>query len=173
MAMNSGCNACKAIGQACEVHAGKLYKSGGRNSTSKGVYTPKYPEKYLGDPTKIRFLSSWEHRFFIAADLNPNVLKWGSEEFKVHYFHPIKKKVCTYIPDIWMQYRDKEGKIHTEVIEIKPKKQAVISKNMSTYDKVQLVINHAKWTAAKAICDAGGIKFRVVTEQELFSGGKK
>lgn len=136
---------------------------------AKGMFIPQHPEKYLGDPTKIRFLSSWEQRFMFACDLNPNVLKWGSEEFKVHYFHPIKKKVCTYIPDVWMQYKDSKGTIHTEVIEIKPKKQSVISNNMSTYDKVQLVINHAKWTACKAICEAGGIKFRVVTEMELFS----
>ncbi len=169
--MNEGCNTCMVLGHACDVHSSKIKKSGGRNSTSKGIYVPRYPEKYLGDPTKIRFLSSWEHRFFQAADLNPNVLKWGSEEFKVHYFHPIKKKVCTYIPDIWMQYRTASGEIKTEVIEIKPHKQSVVSNNMSTYDKVQLVINHAKWTACKAICDAGGIRFRVVTEQSLFRTG--
>lgn len=59
---------------------------------AKGRYTPQHPEKYLGDPTKIRFLSSWELRFFQACDMNPNILKWGSEEFKVPYWHPIKKK---------------------------------------------------------------------------------
>lgn len=67
-----------------------------------------------------------------------------------------------------MQYRNAKGEVLIEVIEIKPMKQSVLSPNMSTYDKVQLVINHAKWTACKAVCDAGGIKFRVVTEQELF-----
>lgn len=135
---------------------------------AKGIYTPQNPQKYLGDPTKIRFLSSWELRFFQACDMNPNILKWGSEEFKVPYWHPIKLRTATYLPDIWMQYRNAKGEIITEVIEIKPMKQSVISPKMTTYDKVQLVINHAKWTACKAVCDAGGIRFRVVTEKELF-----
>lgn len=135
------------------------------------MYRPINVEKYLGDPSKIRFLSSWERVFMVACDMNPNILKWGSEEFKVHYYHPIKLKICTYIPDFWIQYKDSKGVIHTEVIEVKPHKQSVVSNNMSTYDKVQLVINHAKWTACKAICDAGGIRFRVVTEQSLFRTG--
>lgn len=139
---------------------------------AKGLYTILHPEKYLGDPRKCRFLSSWELRFFQYADNNPAVVKWGSEQFKVPYFHPIKKKVCTYIPDIWIQIKLPDGTIRTEVIEIKPKKQSVISKNMSNYDKVSLVINHAKWLACKAICDRGGIGFRICTEDDIFSGKK-
>jgi hypothetical protein len=135
---------------------------------AKGLYTPLNPEKYLGDPRKIRFLSSWELRFCNFCDTNPNVIAWGSEEFRVKYFNPIKKKVCDYIPDFIFKYRDTTGNIVTEVIEVKPLKQSVLKSNMSTYDKVSLVINHAKWTAAKAMCDAAGIKFRVITEMEMF-----
>jgi hypothetical protein len=135
---------------------------------AKGLYIPKNPSKYLGDPTKVRFLSSWELRFMEFCDNNPKVLQWGSEEFKIQYFNPIKQKVCNYIPDFIIKYEDAHGKIVTEVIEIKPKKQSVLSKNSSTYDKVQLAINQAKWTAAVAVCNSHGIKFRVVTEQEMF-----
>lgn len=138
---------------------------------AKGKYIPQNPEKYLGDVTKIRFMSSWELAFMRVMDTNPNVLKWGSEEFKVQYFHPIKRKVCAYIPDFIIKYRDRHGQVKTEVVEIKPKKQSVLpigKKKISTYDQVQLVINNAKWTAAKAVCDSHGIRFRVVTEDELF-----
>lgn len=135
---------------------------------AKGLYKPINPEKYLGDPTKIRFLSSWELRFMNFCDKNPNVLKWGSEEFRIKYYNPIKQKVCDYIPDFLIKYKDRNGLIVTEVIEIKPKKQTVVGKKVSTYDKVQLVINHAKWTAAKAFCDQHSVKFRVLTEEELF-----
>ena len=135
---------------------------------AKGLYTPKHPEKYLGDPRKIRFLSSWELRFMQFCDTNPNVIQWGSEEFKVQYWHPIKQKVCNYIPDFIIKYKDNRGNLITEVIEIKPKKQSVPGKRTSTYDKVQLVINHAKWAAAVALCDSHGIKFRVVTEADMF-----
>ena len=103
------------------------------------------------------------------CDSNPNVLKWGSEELKIHYFNPIKKKVCTYLPDFIIKYQDQDGKILTEVIEIKPLKQSVIGKGkISVYDQVQLVINHAKWAAATAFCEKHGIKFRVVTEMSMF-----
>jgi hypothetical protein len=141
---------------------------------AKGLFTPRNPEKYLGDPSKIRFLSSWERMFMEFCDKNVNVIKWGSEEFKVPYVHPIKKnadgspKVCNYIPDFIIKYQDRDGKMLTEVIEIKPHKQTVIGKKVSTYDKVQLVINDAKWRSAKSFCDNHGIKFRVLTEKELF-----
>ena len=140
---------------------------------AKGLYTPKNVEKYLGDPRKIRFLSSWELRFMQFCDINPNVVQWGSEEFRIKYWHPIKQKVCEYIPDFIIKYKDSRGALITEVIEIKPKKQSVVSNRMSTYDKVQLVINHAKWAAAVALCDSHGIKFRVVTEDDMFKKGSK
>lgn len=135
---------------------------------AKGMFKPIHPEKYLGDFTKIRFLSSWESRFMIFCDTNPNVISWGSEEFKVPYFNPVKNKVCNYIPDFIIKYQDANGNLITEVIEIKPLKESVLKPKMSTYDKVALVINHAKWTACKSMCDAAGIKFRVITEAEMF-----
>jgi hypothetical protein len=102
------------------------------------------------------------------CDTNPNILQWGSEEFKIQYYHPIKHKICNYLHDFIIKYRDSKGEVHTEVIEIKPKKQSVVGKRMSTYDQVQLVINQAKWTAAVAVCNSYNIKFRVLTECELF-----
>lgn len=135
---------------------------------AKGLFTPKHPEKYLGDITKIRFLSSWEVRFMQFCDENPNVVSWGSEEFRIPYWNPIKNKTCNYIPDFIIKYKDSTGNLITEVIEVKPHSQAVIKPKMSTYDQVQLVINHAKWTAAKAVCDSAGIRFRVITEQDMF-----
>jgi len=141
---------------------------------AKGLYKPLYPQKYLGDVTKIRYLSSWELKFLMFCDKNPNIIAYGSEEFKIPYVHPIKKnadgtpKVCKYIPDFIIKYQDKDGKLITEVIEIKPHSQTFIGKKVSTYDKVQLVINNAKWTAAKSFCDSHGITFKVLTEKDLF-----
>ncbi len=135
---------------------------------AKGLYTPQHPEKYLGDPRKIRFLSSWELRFMQACDLNPNVVAWGSEEFKIQYWNPVKNRVANYYPDFIIKYKNTKGELITEVIEIKPKKQSVVTKKTSTYDKLHLIVNHAKWQAAVAVCESHGIKFRVVTEDELF-----
>src|SRR5574343_634128 len=113
---------------------------------AKGLYRPINPEKYLGDPTKVRFLSSWELKFMEMCDKNPNISKWGSEEFKIPYWNPVKNKMCSYIPDFIIKYKNRHGVILTEVIEIKPNSQASLIGKKSTYDKVQLVINHSKWT---------------------------
>ena len=135
---------------------------------AKGLFTPKNPEKYLGDITIFRFLSSWELIFMIMCDTKPYILKWGSEEFRVKYWNPLKNKVCDYIPDFIIKYKNKHDEVITEVIEIKPKKQSVISKKMSDYDKAALIVNQAKWSAAVSLCESHGIKFRVLTEEELF-----
>jgi hypothetical protein len=63
---------------------------------AKGIYNVKNPEKYLGDPRKVRFLSSWELTFMVNCDTNPNIIQWGSEEFSVKYWNPVKTKVCSY-----------------------------------------------------------------------------
>jgi hypothetical protein len=135
---------------------------------AKGLFTPTRPEKYLGDIRKIRFLSSWELNFMRNCDSNPNILQWGSEEFKIQYWNPIKNRVAFYFPDFIIKYKDAQGKILTEVIEIKPLKQSVVTKKTSTYDMIHLAVNQAKWAAAVAVCNSHGIHFRVVTEQDLF-----
>lgn len=131
---------------------------------AKGLYTPVNPQKYLGDPTKIRFLSSWELRFFEFCDKSDTIIKWGSEEFKIPYFNPIYKQIRQYIPDVLIKYKDRTGNLITEVVEIKPSKEAQVKAKMSNYDKVMLVINTAKWRAAGSFCASHGIRFRVLTE---------
>lgn len=111
------------------------------------------------------------------CDKNPNVIRWGSEEFKIPYIHPIKKnldgtpKRCNYFPDFIVKYKNQRGEIQTVVIEIKPSSQDpnnISKKKPTTYDVVQMVINQAKWTAAKSFCESHKIKFRVLTERNLF-----
>ena len=135
---------------------------------AKGLYPVKNLNKYIGDPRKVRFLSSWERNFCVNCDTNPNIIQWGSEPFKIQYWNPIKNRVANYFPDFIIKYRDARGEVITEVIEIKPMKQSVTSKSMSTYDKLSLIVNHAKWQAAVAVCESHNIRFRVVTEQDLF-----
>jgi len=56
---------------------GKLNVKEGTSRFKQGLYTPRNPQKYLGDPEKIRYMSSWEyetHKFF---DNNEKVLQWA------------------------------------------------------------------------------------------------
>jgi hypothetical protein len=43
----------------------------------------------------------------------------------------------------------------------------------SERDKAAAILNMAKWTAAKAWCANQGLKFRIVTEEDIYVGVKK
>lgn len=141
-------------------------------STYKGLFRPKNPQKYLGDPSKIVFRSSWELRLFQWLDATPAVIQWASEEFSIPYLSPIDAKVHQYYPDALVVYRDKFGNVQKELVEIKPYKETVATPKMSEQDKMALVVNTAKWKAAAAFAGQNGLKFRVLTEKSMFAQGQ-
>lgn len=107
------------------------------------------------------------------ADHNPNVLKWGSENVIIPYFHPIDKKYRRYFVDNYVVIR--EGEVITKyLIEIKPSKQTVPptthkNKKPSTvlYENISYAVNISKWEAAQKFCKQKGYKFLILTEKEL------
>jgi hypothetical protein len=78
-----------------------------------------------------------------------------------------------YVPDFFVSYQDKNGNIKAEIIEIKPKKQSMMTERMSTRDRAAVAVNMAKWDQATKWCRKNGMTFRVVTEQEIFHQGKR
>jgi hypothetical protein len=135
---------------------------------SQGKFQVKNLGKYVGkrSPT---YRSSWEWAFMRFCDTNPNVIKWASEAISIPYRCPLTGKQTIYIPDFFIQYLDKNGKMNTELIEVKPQNQTIrekVGKNRN--NQIQYVRNVAKWRAAQAWCKAQGIRFRVINEQELF-----
>lgn len=142
------------------------------NTWSKGIFIPKNPEKYIGKKA-IQWRSSWERQFMQWCDTNPGVLKWASEAIRVPYRHPLTGKQTTYVPDFFIQYLDKNNKVHSEIIEIKPEKHQLMEKaGRSKYNQAQVIINQAKWTAASAYCRQQGLVFRIINENQLFYNGK-
>ena len=138
----------------------------GRN-TMKGRFIPKHPEKYLGNPERIIFRSSWEVRLFKWLDSTPAVLQWASEEFSIPYLHPFEKRVAQYYPDALVIYKDKFGNLKKEIVEIKPYKETVLTPKASDQDKYALAVNQAKWKAAADFAAKQGMSFRVITEVTL------
>lgn len=136
----------------------------------QGVYSPRHPEKYVGDPSKIVFRSSWELEMCRMLDNNKNILRWSSEEIAIPYLKPTTGKVHRYYPDFWVEYRDRNGQIKQELIEIKPYAQVNpnVKSRLTEYDKLTYAINVAKWQAAQQFCDKKGIKFRILTENSMF-----
>jgi len=139
---------------------------------ASGIFTPRNPDKYIGTKT-IKYRSSWEHMFFMFLDNNPAVVKWASESITIPYRNPLTGKQTIYIPDVFMVYQNKKGEQIAEIVEIKPSKQTSLMEAKSMRDKAHAAINMAKWAAANAYCKRLGIRFRIVTEKELFANGKK
>jgi len=138
----------------------------------QGRYKLRNPEKYVGDPEKVFFRSSWELHANQFFDNNPKVLRWASEEIKIPYLKPTDNRVHHYYPDYWIEYQNKNGDIIQEVIEVKPEDQVNINrkKRLSRYDQFTYAINVSKWKAATQFCEKHGMKFRILTEQQLFKG---
>ena len=78
------------------------------------------------------------------------------------------------MPDFFIVYQDKEGRKHAEMVEVKPMSQTSMeSAGKSMAKKKQVVINMAKWEAANAYAKQRKIRFRVVSEEQLFHSGKR
>ena len=133
----------------------------------QSIFKPKNPKKYIGKGT-IHMRSSWETKFAMFLDTNENILEWASEGLRIPYIHPITHKKTNYVHDFIIRFKDKNNKIVTELIEIKPYKQSVFEGRMNEKQKITVAINHAKWEAANRFCKAKGIAFRIVTEDELY-----
>jgi len=140
---------------------------------AQGRYNLKNPDKYIGRKTPL-YRSSWEFAFMKFCDENPNVAKWASEAVKIPYRNPLTGKHTVYVPDFFIAYSDKTGKQRAEVIEVKPDNQTTLeSAGRNKYKQAQVVLNMAKWEAAKAWCKDKGLYFRVVTEKDIFHSGSR
>jgi hypothetical protein len=156
-----------------EINHIKVGKMPRDSKYHQGYFHPRNPEKYIGNPQNIVYRSSWELKFMQWCDRSPNILKYGSEEFCIPYYNPVKQKVCRYFPDFIIEVLESNGKTQKYVIEIKPKNQTVPpiqgKKKSKTYinEVNTYTINQSKWRSIQEWCEDRLIKFRVITEQEL------
>ena len=138
----------------------------------QGQYTPRHPDKYIGNVANITYRSSWELTFCEFVDNNPNVIRWASEEIAIQYLKPTTGRIHRYFPDFYIEYIDRDGRMIKELIEIKPNKQTTLSTarrhKTRLYEDITLGINRAKWAAAKQWCSTKGVNFRLLTEQQLY-----
>jgi len=139
---------------------------------AQGKYTVKNPEKYIGKrvPT---YRSSWEFTFMSFCDNNPAVLYWASEAISIPYFNPVKGRQTIYVPDFLVVYVDANQKKHTEIVEIKPSTETTMESARSYRDKLMVAMNMAKWAAADSWARANNMRFRVVTEFDIFKNHKR
>jgi len=138
-----------------------------------GIFKPKNPKKYKGDPTKIVFRSSWERDLCRKFDEHPNILEWSSEEVVIPYFYPADNKYHRYFVDFWVKLIDANGKIQEILYEVKPYKQTLPPKEPKKKTRkyvsecLTYVKNQAKWQAASKYASQRGMTFQILTENEI------
>ena len=138
----------------------------------QGEFTVKNTAKYVGNRTP-RYRSGWEFTFMSFCDSNEHVIQWASEAIHINYRNPFTNKMTIYVPDFLITYNDSHGKQHAEIIEVKPTKETTLeAAGRSPRAQAAAILNAAKWEAARAWCKAQGLKFRIITEREIFHQGK-
>jgi hypothetical protein len=138
-----------------------------------GLFKPKHPEKYVGDPTNIVYRSSWEAKVMSWLDNNDSIITWASEELFIPYISPVDNRWHRYFPDFLVKFRTKDNKLSTMMLEVKPKKQTAQPdpqkrKTKQFINEVKTWgVNQAKWKAASEYCLDRGWEFKLITEDHL------
>jgi len=137
----------------------------------QGYFMPKNWQKCINvveTMTPIIYRSGWERDFCQYLDENDAFVRWGSECVKILYPNPITGKMSFYHPDFVINYISKDGVYHKELIEIKPRNQAVLKETTNGKDRLEFAKNCLKWQSAIKWCEKRNMKFRVLTQQDLY-----
>ena len=135
---------------------------------ANGLYQLRNPEKYIGKKTP-RYPPSWEWVFMRFCDNNPSVMNWASESIQIPYRNPLTGKNTIYVPDFFIVYNSKSQQKVAELIEIKPNNQTKFeSVGKNSQNQAAYIVNRAKWEAANKWAKGKGIRFRVITESDIF-----
>ena len=138
---------------------------------AQGKFQIQNPNKYVGNKSPT-YRSSWEFVFMQFCDNNPSIINWASEAVHINYRNPLTGKNTIYVPDFLITYQDSSGAQKAELIEVKPKKETTLEGAKNIRDQASVILNLAKWEAARAWCRAHGMTFRVVTEDMIFHQGR-
>ena len=102
-------------------------------------------------------------------DDHTQIERWSSEEFCIPYRSPIDRKMHRYFPDFWVEKSNGEEL----VIEVKPKQHLIPPKKPKRQTVKYLremktfAVNQRKFEVAKEYCKNKGMKFQIMTQDEL------
>ena len=107
---------------------------------TQGFFTPMNPQRYIGS-NKPKYRSGWELTVMRFCDAHPAVIGWASESLRIPYVNPFTGKQTNYYPDFLITYQDKEGNKISEVVEVKPRNQALVEMAKTQQEKAAVVLN--------------------------------
>lgn len=149
--------------------------------SKRGWYKLSHPEKFIKpiDTTMestritesglcIEYKSSLERKAFAYADINPKVKYFSIEPFAIKYIKPTDNKVHRYYIDLFIEFVN-GSKFMVEVKSFAetqmPRGNAKSGAHLKQLET--FLINQAKWRAATKFASQKGIKFIILTENEL------
>jgi len=135
---------------------------------AKGRFIPTNPQKYMGNPSEIFFRSSWELTVMKFFDKSSSVMRWASETIIVPYISPKDGRVHRYYPDFFCELINAQQELERWLIEVKPLKETSYDHAKTLHDKLNVAINEAKWDAARKFAAVNNMKFRVITELDIY-----
>lgn len=140
----------------------------------QGVFKPKNPSKYVGDPTKVVYRSGWEHKLMRKLDESSTIIGWNSEDVVIPYISPVDGRAHRYFVDFLVVAKSPNGDKIVTLIEVKPYAQTIQPVKTARKTKERFMseiatyaVNQAKWAAAEAYCVKRGWKFTVLTENDI------
>ena len=157
----------------------------GNKRYHQGKYNLQNPNKYIGT-IPILYRSSWEFAFCKFCDLNEKVKKWSAEGLEIPY--QIKNDIGQiethrYYPDFYLEMiKNGDNELYDRLlIEVKPKRETEFPqppkkhtlKMLENYEYALRTHkkNLHKWAFTKEWCEKRGIKFIIVTEDDLKKKG--
>jgi len=136
---------------------------------SQGYFPINECQKYIGKGPII-YRSSWERKFCMYCESNPQILQWSSEPVKIKYINSLDGREHSYFPDYYMKLDNGDEYL----IEVKPSAQLQkptppkrkTKKAVANYKYAyeMYVTNMCKIQFAEHWCHKRGWKFLVVTE---------
>jgi hypothetical protein len=123
------------------------------------------------------------------CDTNTSVIEWSSEEVIIPYRTILdeakdrktgKTTWHRYFVDFYVKVQTKNNTFERYLVEVKPLSETQepifegrkMSKKSMLYQQKNWIVNSAKWKAAREYCADRGMKFKVVTEVELYGRRK-
>lgn len=155
-------------------------------SAKRGWYKLLNPLKFIKQKDKhmksvnetaegilVEYKSSLELSAIRYADYNKHIVRFSLEPFAIPYLKPTDGKTHRYYIDLFLEFStgDKflvEVKSYGETIPPK-KPKSKSQKALDSYKKAleTFMINQSKWDAARKFASERGVKFIILTENEL------
>lgn len=157
-------------------------KSNWNSSYNQGLYSLVNVSKYVGNPTDIKYRSSWELAFCRYLDLNERVLKWACEQPIITY-SDLRGQVHRYYPDFMytLMKNDDPNDFKKVIVEIKPSTELFppkrplneTAKALQNYEYAVRthIKNKLKFSAACDYAEKHGMEFVIITEDRLIKEG--